>query len=136
MADGQLATPFAVEILADELPVAVMRLGFRTEQAAAGKRGWLCRVSTCRSAIRFMNRWRRGVPVALLFLEGCQDILRRRKQRLMHIIGATEFFQEIRQVGGLGKTGKLGGIVQPDIDDPLHAGLPDTPEEISRRASG
>jgi hypothetical protein len=133
MLDAKAASPTIVEIFADEGAVAAVRFVLGAEQAGALQRLRLHVLLDLALRHQVEKVPRKGLPVALVGLVGLHDRLGGRKKRLVHIVDTADLLQEERKVIGLGEAGKLRGIVQPDIDDRLDAGLLQAIEKIFRR---
>src|ERR1039457_5839891 len=55
-----------------------------------------------------------NIPIALLLLVCIQDVLRRRQQRFVFVTRLAYLVEKVGQVGLLGETGELRGVVQPN----------------------
>lgn len=70
------------------------------------------------------------LPAPLLFLVGVEHLLRRGEERLVHVIGATQFAQEVLQIFALGEAGQLRDVVQPDVNQALDSVATEDSEEL------
>lgn len=122
MVDRQRPSPFFVEILADETPVAVMRLVFRAEETRALKH---LRFEAMLD-LPFRHQPQKALlvcpPIALFFLVRFEHRVGRREQRLVQVLNASDLSKEVGKIVRLGEARELRCVVQPDIDDLLDAG--------------
>src|SRR5579863_2420783 len=62
-------------------------------------------------------------PAAFALLVVVEHGLGWRKERLMQVVGAAQFFEEIREVLALRESGQLGNVVEADVHQPADSGL-------------
>lgn len=97
--------PLALQVLDDQPPVTVLGGRFATEQDARSfKVAWSERAFDVSLFHQLEELRLVDAPVSLVFFVGIQDVLRRGQQRFMHVLGITQFSQEIGQVIALGKS--------------------------------
>jgi hypothetical protein len=72
-------------------------------------------------------------PIALSLLEGIEDLGGRREFRDMDVVDPADGPREILKIVFLGKRGKLRGVVQANINEPLHPGVFQLREESLSR---
>jgi hypothetical protein len=68
-----------------------------------------------------------------MFLESVQNVLCGGEIGEVDVVDSTNFTKEKAQIVLFGKPGKLGRVVQPNIDDPLYTYRPKRREEAVRR---
>lgn len=88
----------------------------------------LCDVAVLKDLLEYNGI---AVPVNDLVLVILEQLLRRGQIRNVYVIRPTYFFHEVLQIGALGKTGKLAGIIDADVDELLDAGILEQTEELS-----
>lgn len=136
MPDFQSAVPFAVQIFADEPPMAMMGLVLGTQQTSAFEHFGFEPVLDLALRHQPHERILVDTPVAFVPLEGFQDVVGRGEKRLMHILRAADRLHEKSEVIGFRETRELRRIVEPDVDHLFHARALQPVEKFGGRGLG
>jgi hypothetical protein len=121
--------PMFGKILHDKSAMAVLWQMFAAQQTTAGDDLNGDRFLNATLAHEFKELLLINVPIAVVLLVSVKNVLCWSQFRKMDVLNAVESFQEELQVFTFRESGKLGRIVQSNIDNPLHASLVELGEE-------
>lgn len=88
----------------------------------------LCNVAVLKDLLEYDGI---AIPVNNFVMVILEQFLRRGQIRNVDVTRSTYFFHEVLQIGALGKTGKLAGIIDANVDKLLDTGILEQTEELS-----
>ena len=136
VADGQ-ATPLLLKVLDHEAPMAVLRLGLAAqEHTRDGEQ--VPRHGVLHLPVRHQREELPFVvaPRALVLLQAIEHLLSRSQKGLVDVLRLAELTEEVGEVLLLREAGKLGSVVQADVEETLYACFAEGPEEALCRPLG